>query len=242
MIGLVLSCEHASWGLPPGVDLGVSREVLQSQASWDPGALEIAARISEELGIGVHAGAFSRMYVDLNRAADHPNVIPLISYGAPVPGNANLGADERALRIATLHAPYWAAVGLEVDARLRDTGAVLHLCSHSFSPALDPANRTFDVGVLYDPAHPFEAELAERMLFQLRAAGLDVRANQPYGGVGAAIATSFRVARAGQRYAGIQLETSHALADRPGGYVRVAEALLPFLAGLSSPEPRARPG
>jgi predicted N-formylglutamate amidohydrolase len=232
VIGLVLSCEHASWTLPPGVDLGVPLDVLMSQASWDHGALDIANRISDVIGLPVHTGEFSRMYVDLNRAADHPDAVPKISYGAVVPGNAALTPADRAQRIAMFHAPYWEAVRRDVIARLHDRGAVLHFSSHTFDPGLDPANRTFDVGVLYDPAHPFEAELAERLLFQLRAAGLDVRANQPYGGVGAAICTSFRGEQAGRRYAGIQLETSHAVTRTPGGCARVAAALLPFLETL----------
>lgn len=229
--GLVLSCEHASWTLPPGVDLGVPLPVLQSQAGWDHGALEIAAQLSEAAGLPVHAGSFSRMFVDLNRAADHESVIPLISYGAVVPGNAMLAAGDRAQRIAMFHAPYWDAVRRDVTARLRDPGSVLHLSSHSFDPALDPANRTFDVGVLYDPSHAFEADLAERMLFQLRRAGLAVRANQPYGGVGAAICTSLRK-ELGARYAGIQLETSHAVTNSNDGCAKVANALVPFLETL----------
>jgi predicted N-formylglutamate amidohydrolase len=116
-----------------------------------------------------------------------------------------------------------------VAARLRDRGGVLHLSSHTFSPELDPPNRQFDVGVLYDPAHAFEADLAERLLFALRAAGLAVRANQPYGGVGAAICTSLRNENAGARYAGIQLETSHAVTHTAGGCARVASAIAPFL-------------
>lgn len=230
-IGLVLSCEHASWTLPPGVDLGVPHDVLRSQASWDHGAAEIANQVSEALGIHVHAGLFSRMFVDLNRAADHAGVIPLVSYGAPVPGNSNLAAGDRAQRIAMFHAPYWDTVRRDVAARLHDPGSVLHLSSHSFDPALDPANRQFDLGVLYDPTHAFEAELAERMLFQLRTAGLAVRANQPYGGGGAAICTSFR-RELGDRYAGIQLETSHAVTQTANGCARVAAALLPFLESL----------
>jgi len=88
--GLVLSCEHASWTLPPGVDLGVPLDVLRSQASWDHGALEIANRLSEAVGLPVHAGAFSRMFVDLNRDASHPGAIPEVSYGAVVPGTTVL--------------------------------------------------------------------------------------------------------------------------------------------------------
>ena len=231
MTGLVLSCEHASWTLPPGVDLGVTREVLQSQAGWDHGAFEIAARLSEAVGLPVHAGAFTRMFVDLNRPADHADVIPAISYGALVPGNAQLSAGDRAARLALFHAPYWDAIRRDVTARLHDCGAVLHFSSHSFDPTLDAA-RTFEVGVLYDPAHAFEAELAERLMFQLRAAGLTVRANQPYSGAGPAVCTSLREELAGKRYAGIELETSHAVTTSPGGCARVAAAVVPFLEQL----------
>ncbi len=230
-IGLVLSCEHASWAVPPGEDLGVAQDVLRSQAGWDPGAMEIAARIGDELGLPVHAGAFTRMYVDLNRPSDHPDVVPAVCYGARVPGNAALAPAARALRIATFHAPYWEAVRHDVRARLVDPGRCLHLCSHSFDPALDPVARRFDVGVLYDPAHELEAALGERLLFALAAAGLDVRANQPYRGTGPAIATALR-RELGARYAGIPLETSHALVDTPGGCTRVADALAPALAEL----------
>jgi len=229
--GLVLSCEHASWTLPPGVDLGVPLEVLRSQASWDHGALDIATRLSDVVGLPVHAGAFSRMFVDLNRGADHPGVIPQVSFGAIVPGNAALAPADRAARIAGFHAPYWDEVRRDVTARIRDRGSVLHFSSHSFDPALDPAQRTYPVGVMYDPGHALEAELAERLMFQFRGAGFDVRANQPYPGTGPAICTSLRD-ELGARYAGIQFETSHAVTQRDGGCARVAEVIAAFFETL----------
>ncbi|HVV84576.1 MAG TPA: N-formylglutamate amidohydrolase [Kofleriaceae bacterium] len=232
MIGLVLSCEHASWTLPPSVDLGVEPDILRSQASWDPGAYEIAAALGEELGLPVHTGAFSRMWVDLNRPPTHPDVIPRVSYGAPVPGNTGLTAGDRAARLDAYHAPYWEAVRRDCRARLQSIGTCLHVSSHSFDPALDPDRRTFDVGVLYDPASELEAGLAERLLFGLRAAGLDVRANQPYGGFEPALVTALRGELAGQRYAGIEIETSFSVVHAPGGCARVAAALGPLLAEL----------
>jgi predicted N-formylglutamate amidohydrolase len=235
VIGLVLSCEHASWTLPPGVDLGVPLDVLQSQAGWDHGAFDIASRLSEAVGLPVHAGAFTRMFCDLNRAADHPDVIPAVSYGAAVPGNAHLSGGDRAARLALFHQPYWDAIRRDVAARLVDCGAVLHFSSHSFDPSLDPPNRAFDVGVLYDPTHPFEADLAERLMFALRGAGLAVRANQPYSGVGPAVCTSLRNELAGKLYAGIELETSHAVTQSTGGCARVAAAVVPFLESLQLP-------
>jgi predicted N-formylglutamate amidohydrolase len=224
-LGLVLSCEHASWTAPPGVELGVSVEELQSQAGWDHGAYEIAARLGEELGLPVHTGAFTRMFVDLNRAADHPDVIPANSYGAPVPGNVGLSAETRASRLADFHAPYWKAVRHDVSARLIYPGRCLHLSSHSFSPSLDPPARGFDVGVLYDPAYAYEAELAEALMFGLRGAGLSVRANQPYAGTAPALVTALRKQLANPYYAGIEIEASHALTIQADGCARVAAAL-----------------
>ncbi|MCE9577493.1 MAG: N-formylglutamate amidohydrolase [Deltaproteobacteria bacterium] len=235
-LGLVLSCEHAAWQLPPGDDLGVTGEDLRSQAGWDPGALAIALEVGEALAVPVHAGAFSRMFVDLNRPPDHVDVIPRVSYGAPVPGNAALSADERARRLTWFHAPYWDAVRTDARARLVDHDGCLHLCSHSFDPALDPDARRFEVGVLYDPDHAFEAALSERLLFGLRKAGIDVRANQPYRGTGPSIATSLR-AELGARYGGIQLETSHAVVDRPEGALRIGRAVAAVVGELLAREP-----
>jgi predicted N-formylglutamate amidohydrolase len=232
MTGLVLSCEHASWTLPPGEDLGVADEVLRSQASWDHGAFEIAARIGEALGLPVHAGAFSRMYVDLNRPPEHPHVIPAVSYGAPVPGNQRLAPEERSRRLEQFHAPYWQAVRRDVGARLLDQGRCLHLSSHSFAPELDPERRRYDCGVLYDPSAPLEAALAERLQFALRRAGLDVRANQPYKGNEPALVTSLRGELGGRAYAGIQIEASHALTRAAGGCARLAAALVGALVEL----------
>ncbi len=232
MIGLVLSCEHASWTLPPGVDLGVPLEVLQSQAGWDHGAFDIASRLSEAVGLPVHTGLFTRMFVDLNRSPEHPDAIPVMCYGAPVPGNQHLSAGDRAARIEAFHRPYWDAVRRDVLARMHDCDAVVHFSSHSFSPELDPANRNFDVGVLYDTTHEFESAMSERLMFQLRSAGLSVRANQPYAGTGPYICARLREELAGRRYAGIEIETSHALTRTAGGCARVAAAVVPFLESL----------
>jgi len=235
VIGLVLSCEHASWTLPPDVDLGVPLDVLRSQASWDPGAFDIAAQLGERFGLPIHTGAFSRMWVDLNRPRDHVDVVPQVSFGARVPGNAAtvLTGAVRAARIATYHQPYWDAVRRDVAGRLRSIGGCLHLSSHSFDPGLG-ADRDFDVGVLYDPAVEFEADLAERLQFKLRGGGLAVRANLPYRGTEPALVTSLRQVFAGQRYAGLELETSHAVVRSPDGCARIARATATALDDLLS--------
>jgi len=232
MIGIVLSCEHASWTAPAGVDLGVTLETLQSQAGWDHGGYDIIAPLGEGLGLPVHHGTFTRLFVDLNRPADHADVIPLVCYGAAVPGNHGLATDERLRRIAQFHRPYWEAVRLDVRACLDRSGGCLHFSSHTFSAELDPQRRIYDCGVLYDPTHAFEAQLAERLLSGLASAGLSVRANEPYGGTGPALCTSLRIENRTQRYAGIELETNHTVTMSAGGCARVAAAVLPILEAI----------
>jgi predicted N-formylglutamate amidohydrolase len=228
---LVVSCEHAAWALPAGVDLGVPAELLQTQAGWDHGALDIARALADRLGAPLHAGRYTRTWVDLNRPPTHPDVVPARCYGLDVPGNVALDDGARDARIARDHAPYWAAVRADVLAALARAGACLHLSSHSFSPDLDPARRQFDVGVLYDPAAAFERGLAEQMMATLAAAGLRVRANEPYGGTGPALTTELRRELwPASRYAGIELETSHAVTEAPGGTARVSAALIDAVA------------
>ena len=118
---------------------------------------------------------------------------------------------------------------------------VLHFSSHTFDPSLDPKQRTFEVGVLYDVTHPYEAAHAERLLFALKRAGIDARANEPYTGVGFAICTSFRK-EFGARYAGIQLETSHAVTHATGGCARSIASSAPWAPILRPGLPRRRSG
>lgn len=225
MMDVVVSCEHAAWAVPATCDLGVSEDVLQSQAGWDPGALEIASALATQLGVPLWAGRYSRMFVDLNRAANHADVVPRHSYGADVPGNVSLEAAELMHRVATHHTPYWTAVAATVDGYLHQGRACVHLSSHSFCPQLDPAQRNFDLGVLFDPEVEFEAMIATQLLTELAATGLSVRANEPYTGTQPALVTTMRASRAAYRYAGIEIETSHAVVRQPNGCTRVANAL-----------------
>jgi predicted N-formylglutamate amidohydrolase len=225
MSRVVVSCEHASWRLPAGCDLGVPLDILQSQASWDHGALDIAHALATSFNSPLFAGQYSRMFVDLNRPANHADVIPRHSYGADVPGNVGICAMTTTERIARYHAPYWMSVASAVDAALQSNGACLHLSSHSFSPQLDPAKRDFDVGVLFDPSHDFEANIALEMVDLLNHAGLRTRANQPYSGAGAALVTGLRNSRRTMKYAGIEIEASHAVTAQAGGCDRISAAV-----------------
>jgi predicted N-formylglutamate amidohydrolase len=206
----VLSCEHARAAVPDGIALAPP-EVLSSHAAWDPGALQAAERWARALGAPLFAGRTSRLWVDLNRSAEGPEVIPERAFGASIPGNRGVSEAERAARIEAEWRPFRAAVEQAVRAAIARAGRCVHASVHSFDPALDPAARTYPVGVLFDPDRRWEAAVAGRLLAGLRAAGLDARANQPYLGIDDGHTTALRRVFPPEAYAGLEIELNQGL-------------------------------
>ena len=70
--------------------------------------------------------------------------------------------------------------------------------------------RDADIGLLYDPARPGEAELCERWQTSLKACALDlaVRRNYPYAGKGDGLTAWFRRRLPPGAYVGIELEVN----------------------------------
>lgn len=230
MPGLVLTCEHASNALPPGVDLGVGREVMDSHVAWDPGAKEVARELARRWGCPLQVGRYSRLYVDLNRSPDRPVVVPEVAFGVRVPGNVGLPEEERAARLREHHAPFREAVIHDVAAAVARAGSVLHLSIHSFADKLGEERRPYPLGVLYDPDRPGEREIAEAILERLRAAGWDARANQPYPGTGDGTTTWLRGVFQPRVYAGLEIELSHALDE--AGLARATDAMADAVEGV----------
>lgn len=211
-VGLVISAEHASCALPPGVELGLPAAELVGHRAWDPGTAELAAALGGALGLQPHLGQWSRLVVDLNRRDADPDVVPAVSFGMAVPGNHGLCAEERRARLDRWHRPWRAAVEADVDAAVVTHGACLHLSLHSFTPALAPAARDFDVGLLYDPSRPAECDWVAALEQALAGRGLSVRHNAPYPGTAEGLCTFLRERWPDGRYAGIEVELNQ---DRP---------------------------
>jgi predicted N-formylglutamate amidohydrolase len=225
MRGFVVSCEHASNAVPEGIELGVGPDVLDSHTAWDPGAAEIARLVADGLGTTAFLGTATRLYVDLNRSEQGPAVIPIVAFGVAIPGNATLDVADREARLAH-HRAYRNAVTEAVRQTLDQHGRCVHLSIHSFTPELHGAVRDFDCGVLYDPDSPADRVAADALFDALTAAGFATRRNEPYGGTGDGFTTTLRNTFGRDRYAGIEVETSHRVTDAAGGIERVARAVL----------------
>ncbi|MCK6549186.1 N-formylglutamate amidohydrolase [Myxococcota bacterium] len=231
---LVVSAEHASNAIPPELEaLGLGADVLESHVAWDPGVVDVATHVAHSFDAPLFLGAVSRLVVDLNRSPDAASVVPENAFGTPVPGNVGLGASGRRARIERFHLPYWTAVRRAITERLpyaSDDPPVLHFSVHSFTPELNGKQRDLDLGVLFDPKHALESEIAEALRTSLVADGFDTRMNEPYDGWTDALCTANRHVYDVHAYAGVELEVSHRLLPRIQEVaVATARALRPLV-------------
>lgn len=205
----IVTCEHGGNEVPERwLPLFAGHhDLLAGHRGWDPGALDLADRLATRLGAPLFGATTTRLLVDLNRSPGAPDLFSEISRRLP--------AGERARVLAEHYFPYRLAVEAAVAAALGGDGAstVLHLSAHSFTPALDPPARDFDLGILFDPGRPGEAAFARRLGAALatRAPSFSVRDNQPYLGTADGLTTHLRARFPAARYLGIELEVNQRL-------------------------------
>ncbi len=177
---LVITCEHASHGLLPGMRTDApSRRILRSHWGWDIGIWEVVREVSRRLGATAVGGGFSRLVVDLNREPSDPSLIRQACEEVPIPFNARLSARAMVSRLATLHAPYHDEIDQQLARRAAVGQSPFLISFHSFTPFLNPRRRRFDAGVLFRD----HGRLAHRLGRALEREGLSVRYNRPYSGL-----------------------------------------------------------
>jgi predicted N-formylglutamate amidohydrolase len=200
---VILSCEHATNHLPDqyrGLFIeGIDQ--LNTHQGYDPGALDFARLLAARLSAPLFAGSVSRLLVDLNRSrANHRS--------PPIRPRNNLPFVLKEEILARYYLPYRSQVEEAIEGKLRKEKNVLHLSIHSFTPVLDGAQRTADVGFLYDPSRAKEKELCGKWRAGLAARDerWRLRRNYPYRGTSDGFVTALRKKFPAQRYLGIELE------------------------------------
>ena len=208
---LLISCEHGGNDVPvqyARLFVGAA-EVLDSHRGMDFGALEMARSFAKKLRAPLVAATTTRLLVDLNRSAHHRNVFSEFSRA--------LAPAEREIAMRRYYTPYRTDVERRIAAAVRSGDAVLHISSHSFTPALNGETRRTDLGLLYDPRRPFERSFATAWheALHARAPQLQVRRNYPYRGVNDALVTHLRRRHGDRSYAGVELEVNQKFVADP---------------------------
>jgi predicted N-formylglutamate amidohydrolase len=172
----VLSCDHASPRLPRRLGtLGLGAAHLADHIAWDPGAADVARRLSDLLDAPLVLSGYSRLVIDCNRPLDSSESIPAQTDGVPVPGNRTLTPADRELRIEALFTPYHRAIRELLDRRADRPSLLLSI--HSFTPALAGERRPWSIGFAHGRDRRFAALMVGAMN---RDEGLVVGDNQPY--------------------------------------------------------------
>jgi predicted N-formylglutamate amidohydrolase len=172
----VLVCDHASNRVPRQLgSLGLDAVQLADHIGWDPGAADVARRLSTFLDAPLVLSGYSRLVIDCNRPLRNAGLIAEQSDGVPVPGNRGLSQRERESRINALFRPYHDAIDRLLDGRVRQPSLLLSI--HSFTPVLNGRPRPWHIGI----SHWRDRRLAALMLGVLAHSGdFTVGDNEPY--------------------------------------------------------------
>jgi predicted N-formylglutamate amidohydrolase len=172
----VLVCDHAANRVPRQLgSLGLDAVQLADHIGWDPGAADVARRLSALLDAPLVLSGYSRLVIDCNRPLRSAGSIAEQSDGVPVPGNRGLSPWDRERRINALYRPYHDAIDRLLDARTGRPSLLLSI--HSFTPVLNGRPRPWHIGI----SHWRDRRLAALMLGVLARSGkFTVGDNAPY--------------------------------------------------------------
>ena len=196
--------DHAGNRVPAALgSLGLSEEEIKRHIGWDIGIAGLGDFLSEALDAPFIHQVYSRLVIDCNRDPGAPDAIPSISDGTPIPANRGLSADDRAARVAAIHAPYQDAIAAAL-ARRDSAGTDTILVSlHSFTPAMGGVARPWQIGVLHAGG---DSRFARATLRLLQARGdLVVGDNEPYAMDGIDHTVPLHAFAAGRLYVEIEI-------------------------------------
>lgn len=214
---ILIVSDHAGRHVPADIDLGIAAHLLNEHVACDIGAAEVAALLAKRLKCRAILGGVSRLVIDCNRDHDAPGLIPHVTDGHVIPGNAHV---DREARLERFFHPYHARVAQEIAAMERP----FILSLHSFTPQLQSAPdhaRPWEIGILYN-----EDDRAARIAIpMLEAAGLMVGDQEPYSGALLNYTMNRHAEASGIPYLGVEMRQD--ISGTAEGQARFARLLAP---------------
>lgn len=226
---VLIVADHSGRAFPAGLhQLGVADWVLEEHVAWDIGSADVARNLSERFDTPLICANYSRLVIDNNRAPDDPTSCIRVSDGIAIPGNLDIGEEERRARREAIFDPYHRAIAAQLH-RMREAGYAPALISiHSCTPVFDRVVRPWHFGVLWDR----DPRIAQPLLRNLMAMeGICVGDNEPYSGRDPHDYTMDHHGEAG-RIPHVSVEVRQDLIDTPEGARRWASLLGDALADI----------
>lgn len=172
----LLIADHASNRVPEDIALGLAPDLLNTHIAIDLGVAALSRALCHALSCPGILGNVSRLVVDLNREEDAPHIIPTVSDGHSIPGNA-ISHEDRRVRIERFWRPYHDHIAQQI-ARQKPR---LLISLHSFTPQLQTRPeeaRPWEIGVLYNQ----DDRAARQAIPAFEALGICVGDQLPYSG------------------------------------------------------------
>ncbi|CAM5448640.1 hypothetical protein MAUB1S_07559 [Mycolicibacterium aubagnense] len=171
----LLIAEHAGNKVPaPWRDLGLAAPYLETHFAVDLGIDALTRRLSQRLQAPAVIAHYSRLFLDYNRPVEEWDHMRPDLGGIPVPGNLDVGDNDRQLRRDIGWAPLEQAIANGVPGRK----ALVSV--HSFTPVMAGVRRDVEIGILWREPSPFVSVILQTIQGRGHAAGLKVGDNEPY--------------------------------------------------------------
>jgi predicted N-formylglutamate amidohydrolase len=160
--------------------------------------------------VPLHAATTTRLLGDLNRSIGRRQLFSELTRGLPRPQRQEI--------VARHCRPHRDAVEGEIARHVAAGARVIHVASHSFTPALDGVDRQADVAWLYDPRRRGESAFAAawRTALAPLQPGRRLRRNYPYQGRDDGLTAWLRQRHPDDAYVGIGLEVNQRLVAQGG--------------------------
>jgi predicted N-formylglutamate amidohydrolase len=175
----LLFCDHANRIIPRGLNqLGLQGDDLTRHIAWDIGAADATRHMSAVLDAPAVLCNYSRLVVDCNRMLQDATLIPRVSDGTAIPGNAAISEADRQRRLTEIYAPYHRAIEDLAEELRRRHGVAAMLSIHSCTERMNGQFRPWEIGVCWEK----DDRMAKPVMEALRRKGtINVGDNQPYG-------------------------------------------------------------
>ncbi len=214
-------CEHASPRIPASLgNLGLSDIDRLSHAVWDPGAEALARRLSALLDAPLVLSRVSRLVHDCNRPPEASDACPSRTELIEIPGNRDLSASEREVRVREVYEPFHAEVARVLDGFATPPALVT---VHSFTPTWNGEPRETEIGLLHDA----DASLATAMLAAAGPAPM-VGLNMPYSAADG-VTHTLRKHGTARSLSNVMVEVRNDLLTEEAAVARIADALTRML-------------
>lgn len=199
---ILFTCEHGGNEIPVAYQdyfLNI-QDILNTHRGYDPGALDLFNYLKPKCDFYM-ASTTSRLLVELNRSLHHRQLFSKWT--------KNLPPAVKDAIILNHYLPFRSKVEDQIKTWYMAGETVLHVSIHTFTPVLEGAVRTADVGFLYDPGREKEKILVMKWKENLKvlSPNLKVRLNYPYLGKADGFTTYLRK-EFPLRYLGIELEVN----------------------------------